>query len=135
LVIVSLLWYEQFVPNRESERVYQRFGHWLDETVFRDTRITDQRNACRRLTSVVELAEQDLIEDTLTMPAAVTRVLRACREHYPEFLAIVAIKEEGATSEEQVGRHLLRFIRERPEVPAAVMERLEMQLAEMLAAK
>jgi hypothetical protein len=137
LVVAVVLWQDCSGPHPAKEKLYANLAHWLDQNVFENQELTARRLAMQRFVLVADDAEGAVFAGQLSLADAVDRILAASREHHPGYLEFIIRLENGATPEERIARNILRHFEddERLKQDEALRQRLQTQLAEMLAKK
>ena len=129
-----LLWQTFGASDPARENLYEDFGAWLDHTVLADRELDARRAGINRFLGMALDIESALAADRLTLEEAVTQILAAAIEHYPEHLDWMARFEKGNTPEERIARNIARHIEEDAEQSQneALRERVRQHLAELL---
>jgi hypothetical protein len=135
LVVGAVLWQDCTGPHPAKEKLYANLARWLDQNVFEDQELVARRLGVHRFATLADEAEVALFAGQLSLADAVARILAASQEHHPDYLRHLIKLEEGATSEERIARNIIRHFEEdeRLNENDALRQRLQMQLAELLA--
>ena len=129
-----LLWHAFSDRSRSKERVYERFGDWLDQHFFGDRDLEERRVAILRFMQVHDDLRNEYFEGRLTLEETVDRIHAACRDQCPDYLAQIAKLEIGDTPQERIARNIARQVEENNELRTnkELRERLQGELAELL---
>jgi len=133
-VLTGVLLWQAFSESNAKESLYEDFGAWLDQTFFANREIEPKHVGVTRFVRHAMDVESAFIDGRVTLEEAVTQILAAAIEHYPEHLDWMARFEKGNTPEERIARNIARHIEEDAEQSQneALRERVRQQLAELL---
>src|SRR5262245_3758386 len=129
-----LLWQASGESNPAKDKLYDEFAAWLDQRAFANHELDERRLGLARFLNESFEVEAEFAADRLTLEEAVTRILAAAVEHYPEHLDWMIRFEKGNTPEERIARNFARHFEEDEELSQnqELCERLRTQLAELL---